>query len=259
MLKLKLPAAKTACGPLILVNRQHPLPDGAGKLYLDKCAEQLVPVSAADQEVRLQRAAACALVQLLQHLQAERQLKPLSGFRSHQEQEELYASSLAEHGEAFTRQYVAWPGCSEHETGLAIDMALVLPQINYLTPEFPYEGICQRFREAAAAYGFIERYPQGKEPLTGIGHEPWHFRYVGRPHAALMREKQLVLEEYLDFLHQATAEGKSFTTQAAGQQMRVSFIAAEPNHETIIQVQGNTPYSVSGDNMGGFIITEWER
>ena len=53
-------------------------------------------------------------------------------------------------------------------------------------PDFPYDGICGAFRRTAAAYGFIERYQRGKEALTGIAPEPWHFRYVGTPHALLM-------------------------------------------------------------------------
>lgn len=64
-------------------------------------------------------------------------------------------------------------------------------------PAFPYEGVCQMFRERAAEFGFVERYPAGKEPITGIAHEPWHFRYVSPPHARAMVRRGLVLEEYL--------------------------------------------------------------
>ncbi len=257
MLKLKLSSAKSCCGTLILVNQQHPLPDNAGQLHLDKCAEKLVQVMPKLPQVQMQRIAACELMRLLNHLHAEQQIQPLSGFRSHQGQQELYASALAEHGEDFTKKYVALPGCSEHETGLAIDMALILPQIDPLTPAFPYEGICQQFREAAANYGFIERYPEGKENTTGIGHEPWHFRYVGSPHAALINEQGLVLEEYMELIHLATAGGKFFFPPLPGKKVQISYIPATDN-ETIIQLRGNTPYSISGDNMGGFIITEWE-
>ncbi len=61
-------------------------------------------------------------------------------------------------------------------------------------------AICQTFREKAAKYGFILRYPAGKEHITGIGHEPWHFRYVGVPHAEIMASEGLTLVEYTDFL-----------------------------------------------------------
>ena len=84
-----------------------------------------------------------------------------------------------ENGEEFTNQFVARPGHSEHQTGLAIDLGLKQPDIDFLRPYFPYKGICQTFRELSTDYGFIERYPAGKEAITGIAHEPWHFRYVG--------------------------------------------------------------------------------
>lgn len=69
--------------------------------------------------------------------------------------------------------------------------------VDFIRPDFPYEGISQRFRELAPAYGFIERYPAGKERVTGIAHEPWHFRYVGTSHAKSMARQGLCLEEYL--------------------------------------------------------------
>ena len=105
--------------------------------------------------------------------------------------------SLAENGREFTEQYVARPGCSEHQTGLAIDLGLRLPEIDFIRPYFPYDGLAGRFRQLAAEYGFVERYPQGKEAVCGIAHEPWHFRYVGRPHALIMQKRGLTLEEYL--------------------------------------------------------------
>ena len=81
---------------------------------------------------------------------------------------------------------MALPGCSEHQTGLAIDLGKAAGYIDFIRPAFPYDGVCGRFRRLAARYGFIERYQRGKEEVTGISAEPWHFRYVGAPHAQLM-------------------------------------------------------------------------
>lgn len=114
-----------------------------------------------------------------------------------EEQEKLYQNALTESGPQFTEQYVALPGHSEHQTGLAIDLGLRQPEIDLIRPAFPYEGICQKFRELAPLYGFVERYPENKEAVTGIAHEPWHFRYVGCPHAQCMTGLGLTLEEYL--------------------------------------------------------------
>ena len=105
---------------------------------------------------------------------------------------------MAERGIDFARKYVALPACSEHETGLAIDLALNAPDIDFICPEFPRTGICRKFRELAPYYGFIERYQKAKEPITGISEEPWHFRYVGTPHSVVIAEKGLSLEEYVE-------------------------------------------------------------
>lgn len=92
----------------------------------------------------------------------------------------------------------ALPACSEHETGLAIDLAANAQDIDFICPEFPRSGICQKFREAAPYYGFVERYAKEKEPVTGISGEPWHFRYVGTPHSEIMARKGMCLEEYVE-------------------------------------------------------------
>ena len=122
---------------------------------------------------------------------------PVSGWRSFEEQTDIYQNSLVKNGRSFTRKYVALPGHSEHQTGLAIDLGLRGPELDFIRPDFPYTGICQRFRERAVDFGFVERYPAGKEAVTGITHEPWHFRYVGPAHAREIVRRGLALEEYL--------------------------------------------------------------
>jgi len=177
--------------PLVLVNGSHACPEERPEL-LAVCAGS---------EVMLERQAALGLGALMEKVDGWRFITPVSGWRSFEEQEEIYRMSMAENGETFTRQYVARPGHSEHQTGLAIDLGLSGPALDFIRPNFPYEGVCQRFRTLAADFGFVERYPAGKEHLTGIAHEPWHFRYVGQAHARRMGELGLVLEEYLDWLN----------------------------------------------------------
>lgn len=84
--------------------------------------------------------------------------------------------------------------------GLAMDLGLNEGEIDFLCPYFPYEGICQKFREKSLAYGFIQRYQKDKENITLIAEEPWHFRFVGYPHSQIMYDKNLSLEEYILFL-----------------------------------------------------------
>ena len=171
---------------LILVNRDHP--------YRDR-GNTLVPVG--ENRVLLSSRCAEPLIQLMDEIGAWGQIEIVSGWRSLKEQEQIYSGSLAENGAEFTSKYVALPGHSEHQTGLAVDLAFNLPEIDFLRPHFPYTGICGVFRDKAHDYGFIERYPKGKEGITGIAHEPWHFRYVGVPHARYMTQMRLTLEEYL--------------------------------------------------------------
>ena len=90
--------------------------------------------------------------------------------------------------------YVAYPGTSEHQTGLVIDIST----LNY--------GLITHFEESREFkilisnchyYGFILRYPKGKESLTGYSYEPWHFRFVGRESATYIMTNNLTLEEYI--------------------------------------------------------------
>ena len=124
-------------------------------------------------------------------------LMGVSAFRSYERQKEIYDDSMIRRGKTHTNSHIAFPGTSEHQTGLAIDLGLRQDHIDFICPEFPDTGICRLFREKASDYGFILRYPPGKEHITGISHEPWHFRYVGRPHAQIMEQEGLTLEEYV--------------------------------------------------------------
>jgi zinc D-Ala-D-Ala carboxypeptidase len=104
-------------------------------------------------------------------------------------------------------------------------------------------------KKNAWSYGFILRYPRDKSAITGIQSEPWHFRYVGLPLSAIMQEKNLVLEQYLDFLK----EKKTFTTTIDHQSYEISYYPVSNN--TTIPVPADGHYEISGDNMDGVIVT----
>lgn len=174
---------------LVLVNADHPI-------QVEPEESELVCVSEDHPDILMERTAAKALQVLLADIGSKDSIVPVSGWRSREEQQKIWEDTVAEKGLAFARKYVALPACSEHETGLAIDLAANAPDIDFICPEFPRSGICQKFREAAPYYGFIERYEKDKEPVTGISEEPWHFRYVGTPHSVIMAKKGLCLEEY---------------------------------------------------------------
>lgn len=240
-------------GNLILVSARHPL--GEAK------APGLVPALPGFEDILLAPQAAKALLLLTEDLGCQGQIVPVSGWRSPGQQRQIYEDSLAENGPEFTRQFVALPGCSEHQTGLAIDLGLSSPRIDFIRPDFPYRGICQAFREKAPSYGFIQRYRAEWEPVTGIAHEPWHFRYVGRPHACLMTHLGLSLEEYLDFLTGYPLGSPPLLCQSGGAWASLSYLPLSALAEPLTQQQlagRSSSLEISGDNKMGFILTRWE-
>jgi LAS superfamily LD-carboxypeptidase LdcB/glycopeptide antibiotics resistance protein len=106
-----------------------------------------------------------------------------SGYRTYAEQQKIYKTTMD--GIALP------PGCSEHEAGLAFDVGSVDSDDFESTPQFDW------LFEHCAEYGFILRYPPGKEQITGIPYEPWHYRYVGIDAATEIMASGLTLEEYL--------------------------------------------------------------
>lgn len=114
-----------------------------------------------------------------------------SGYRDYQSQVESYASMVAGYSQEYADAYSARPGHSEHQTGYTIDC-------NTVDNDFVEEGVGQWVAAHCAEYGFIIRYPEDKEDITGYGYESWHLRYVGVEAATEIMEQGLCLEEYLD-------------------------------------------------------------
>lgn len=232
-------------GLLILVNAEHPIQ------HMERPAlAPAVPGS----DILLDTRAAAMLSGLISRIGAAGEIVPVSGWRSEAEQREIWDGSMRESGEEFTRKYVALPGCSEHQTGLAIDLALRADNIDFIRPEFPYDGVCGRFRALAADYGFVERYQGGKEGVTGIAAEPWHFRYVGRPHARIMCEMGLCLEEYVEYLRAYPYPERLLEVRGDVYEAEVGFAGARDTLGL-----PDAPYQVSGNNVDGYIYTLWRK
>ncbi len=237
-------------GVLILVNAGHPLRE------VD--ARGLVSVDMRFPDILINRSVANVLQLILWKISAGSSIVPVSGYRSAEEQAAIYADSLRDNGEAFTQQYVALPNHSEHQTGLAVDLGLDREEIDFIRPDFPHEGICESFRKLAPDYGFIERYPEGKEKITGISHEPWHFRYVGYPHSKVMTENGFSLEEYIIFLRGCQENRRLIWRQEDRTETEVYYVAAS-GVETEITLPEDSIYQISGNNEDGFIITVWRE
>lgn len=123
------------------------------------------------------------------------------GYRSTKMQQETMNEKVEEYkkrgymnfiAEKMAEKWVAAPGTSEHQLGLAVD-------INADVQTYGWE-VYGWLANHAHEYGFIQRYPEDKMKITGISYEPWHYRYVGEEAATEMYEKNLCLEEYIDSL-----------------------------------------------------------
>ena len=190
-LKTDLPQVSTKDWNLVLVNRDNKLPE---------LNPQLTDVEEIKVDSRIAE-------QTRQFLAAARALAPeeslISGYRSVAEQTELYNERVAqleatglphEEAEKQVQTQVQVPGASEHQTGLAIDMSL---------PSGQSEELAKQLVALAPQFGFVLRYPEGKNAITGVDYENWHFRYVGVENAQYMAKHQLVLEEYIQKLKEA--------------------------------------------------------
>lgn len=119
---------------------------------------------------------------------------------------EIKLERFMDQGMSYTEAYekaaqaVTIPGTSEHEVGLSFD--IVTNNFRSLTAEFGETEAGKWLYEHSREYGFILRYPQGKEDITGIEYEPWHFRYVGVDAATYIMDRNLTLEEFTDLLRE---------------------------------------------------------
>ncbi len=121
----------------------------------------------------------------------------VSAYRSYDYQKELFNYYTDKYGEDYALMASAKPGHSEHQTGLSIDVMGSNMDYNLFVESIEYEWM----KNNAHKYGFILRYPAGKELITGFKFEPWHYRYVGIDAAKIIYENNITLEEYLKKTH----------------------------------------------------------
>lgn len=176
----------------------------------------------------------------------------ISGYRTTQQQQELYDADLAETGEQ-TSTRVALPGHSEHESGYALDFSLYTDGVQY---DYDGTGEYAWINENCAHYGYVLRYAEDKQETIGIQAEPWHYRYVGQPHATYMMENNVCLEEYLTLLKNYTADEPLSITNWDGEIYQVYYVATDTSTDsTYVMVPPDAKYTISGNNSDGFIVT----
>ncbi|MBR5756452.1 MAG: M15 family metallopeptidase [Firmicutes bacterium] len=181
---------------LILVNKTHPLDADYWPDDMVTIERHVEGVGNADTH-QMKKVAADALNAMFDAAEKDGiYLKLRTGFRSYKYQENLFASYVKNNGEEKANTFSARAGQSEHQSGLCCDVG-GKSQGYALSYEFGKTDEGKWVAAHCAEYGFIIRYTEGKEDITGYVAEPWHIRYVGAEHAKNIVEQNYTLEEYL--------------------------------------------------------------
>ncbi|PEL14197.1 D-alanyl-D-alanine carboxypeptidase family protein [Bacillus sp. AFS017336] len=236
---LKVSKEEIYQGNLILINKKLKIREQGVKsdiinLFQNKIPDNMV---LSDNSMSLSKDVALNLSKMIDaaELKGINHFMISSGYRNNSKQEKLYEEKGSD---------IALPaGFSEHNSGLSLDIGSTLTKMDY-APEGKW------LKQNSWKYGFILRYPKGKEDITGIQFEPWHFRYVGLPHSAIMKENNFTLEEYLDFLKKK----KSLLVNIGSKKYEIYYYPIK-NKTTDIYLPEKASYELSGNNKDGVIVT----
>lgn len=265
---ITLPSEKIFEGDLILVNSEHkylfPAEDGLVSMYGGD-----TPYSVSRKDTVLRQGALDAFLSLTGDFKEASgcdDILVVSTYRTVEKQTEIYDDRVERYGADYAARYVALPGYSEHHTGLALDLSVLAADgKTYDIETYPE---CDWFNENYPEYGYILRYPVSKASITGIDYEGWHYRYVGLPHSLIMKDLDLCLEEYVDYLRNFTPDApliyskksKSILTKdGAGDltaaDLSIIYYVEKDGDIVDIPLPYGTNCTVSGNNVDGFIVT----
>lgn len=174
----------------VLVNKYHRLPEGFGQINLVNMNREYTVNDG--KQYLLRDEAYQKFVQMSDAAKSEGiPIKAISAYRTEDYQRMLYTNKVRTAGQIHADNYSARPGFSEHQTGLAVD-------INSTSTSFEYTPAFAWLQNHAHEYGFIMRYPRGREWITGYSYEPWHYRYVGADIAYAVHAEGITYDEYYD-------------------------------------------------------------
>lgn len=238
-------------GELILVNNWsfYHFPDQADltNIYENKSDSYIV----ARTDTEIAPAALEALNTMMDDFRQQggsKSVNVVAGYRTEAFQQHLFDQSAERSGLEHAKKYVAQPGGSEHHTGYAVDLSVL--NRDGSSSDYDGSGEYAWINGNCHSYGYIVRYETGKEELTGIWDEPWHFRYLGVPHATKVAELGLCLEEYTDWLKDYTFDGEHLTISCAAGEYEVWYTQG-----TQVYLPDDGAYTVSGNNVDGVIVT----
>ncbi len=183
----------------LLVNKENKVPENIENIF------ELIQTNDTENEpVLIEKETFDAFIKLKNFiLEKENILIGIDGgYRSVKRQEDLYYEFVKKYGKEYADSLVAPAFCSEHHTGLAIDVGIYFENEGYIIVNDNFDKVNIVFKNHIHKYlnlfGFILRYPENKEKITGYPYEPWHIRYVGKEIANNIYTNNLTLEEYLN-------------------------------------------------------------
>lgn len=242
---IQLTSDDMAKGTLVLINADHPYKFIDGDINLEQLSANAVDsYKVSDTSIMLDSTCVSQLNQMFTAFYYESDISDvsvLSGYRSYDEQ---YKKN--NNGEASVPA-----GQSEYHSGRTFQLGIVPTggQSKYYSPEGDYAWIANN----AYKYGFIERYPDGKVDYTGEQAIPYVYRYVGIPHSVYIKQNNLCLEEYLSLVKRYTYDNPLKISTENGS-FSVYYAPAASSGITNVMIPSNNEYTVSGNNMDGFII-----
>ena len=245
VMTVSVPAAEVVdTGLLMLINAEH------------KVDEEFNPerVRVEDTYFYMREEAAKSLYEMLNIMERELGEAPMiiSTYRSYEKQEDVFNTDInkalrsgktREEALEQTSKYIQIPGGSEHQSALAVDLS----NDGSLEENFIETKAGVWLNENSHKYGFIIRYPDGKEEYTKINYEPWHIRYVGHPYSDIIHEKGWCLEEFIEYMKRSP----KMVWEDARDVWYIYFVREMPK-----AVDENT--TVSDTNSEGYIVTTRE-
>ena len=242
-------------GDLVLVNREAPYQEDPNQNLVSLYDYKQDSYNVKDKNLTIEKRIVDPLNQMLQDFHRAKGPSDLlitSAYRDLIKQNQLYKDEIAALGSAGA-MWVSRPGYSEHHTGLALDLTIFYVDTG-LSDDYDGTGIYSWINQNCQKYGFVVRYPEDKANITNVNHEPWHFRYVGLPHAEIMVEKGYCFEEYIDSLRSFSPENPLVYSASDGKTYQVYFIK-EDVAKNGIPIPNGKGYAVSGNNVDGYIVT----
>lgn len=244
-------------GELILVNPEHEysfyVPEkDIVSVYDNKSSDYLV----SDTNLRLRRDVITALNDMMSEFKADTGHSDVmlrTGYRDKATQEKLYSDKVSAVGEEEALKTVSPAGHSDYH--LATSFYAVIYNDGAILPLERNAEYSTWLLENCHKYGFIRRFPPDKSDKTGFAIDEWHFRYIGAPHAEIMYKEELCLEEYIEYLRGYPVSGEHLIYSCEdGSEYEIYFSPANLDKPSYLPLPKSGEYTVSGNNIDGYIV-----